>query len=131
MARRRSRDTGSTRPAGPGPRAGRPVSPAEALQDSRVQRVLATVDSIPSGRVASYGQVAEEAGLARAARYVGHVLKRFVNDRGVPWHRVLGADGTIRVAGGIARDQARLLRGEGVEVKRGRVDLGRFGWEPE
>jgi len=96
-----------------------------------VQRVLATVDSIPEGRVASYGQVADEAGLPRAARYVGHVLKRFVNDRGVPWHRVLGSDGTIRVTGGTARDQAQLLRAEGVEVKRGRVDLGRFGWEPE
>ena len=109
----------------------RTKGPAEALQDARVQRVLATVDAIPEGRVASYGQVADEAGLPRAARYVGHVLRRFVNDSGVPWHRVLGADGTIRVTGGIARDQAQLLRSEGVVVRRGRVDLGAFGWEPE
>ncbi|MEL6428742.1 MAG: MGMT family protein [Planctomycetota bacterium] len=110
---------------------GNPKSRAEALQDARVQRVLATVDSIPRGRVASYGQVADEAGLPRAARFVGHVLRRFVNDRGVPWHRVLGSDGTIRVTGGIARDQARLLRAEGVKVTKGRVRLSECGWEPD
>lgn len=109
----------------------RPRSPAEAAQDERVQRVLATVDSIPEGRVASYGQVAEEAGLPRSARFVGTVLKRFVMNAAVPWHRVLGADGTIRVAGGAARDQAQLLRAEGVTVRNGRVDLAECGWDPE
>ncbi len=106
-------------------------SRAEALQDERVQRVLATVDAIPRGKVASYGQVAAEAGLPRSARFVGTVLKRFVNNAAVPWHRVLGSDGTIRVVGGTARDQARLLRAEGVAVKRGRVDLRACGWAPE
>ncbi|MEM9383193.1 MAG: methylated-DNA--[protein]-cysteine S-methyltransferase [Planctomycetota bacterium] len=113
------------------PSGDRPRSRAERLQDERVQRVLATVDAIPEGRVASYGQVAEEAGLPRSARFVGHVLKRFVNSAEVPWHRVLGSDGTIRVQGGTARDQARLLRGEGVKVVKGRVDLGACGWQPD
>lgn len=106
-------------------------SKAELLQDVRVQRVLATIDSIPKGKVASYGQVAEEAGLPRAARFVGSTLRRFTNNTGVPWHRVLGSDGTIRVKGGIARDQAKLLRAEGVTVKNGRVKLGDCGWDPE
>ena len=95
-----------------------------------MQRILATVDAIPPGRVASYGQVAEEAGLPRAARFVGTVLRRFVANRGVPWHRVLGSDGTIRVVGGTARDQARLLREEGVTVRNGRVPMADFGWQP-
>lgn len=115
--------------AGKARRVGR--SRAEALQDERVQRILATVDSIPRGRVASYGQVADEAGLPRAARFVGTVLRRFVADRGVPWHRVLGSDGTIRVAGGTARDQVALLREEGVAVRNGRVRMAEFGWDPE
>ena len=106
-------------------------SRAEMLQDDRVQRVLATVDSIPRGKVATYGQVAEEAGLPRAARFVGSTLKRFVNDSGIPWHRVLGSDGTIRVTGGTARDQALLLREEGVKVTSGRVRLADCGWVPE
>ena len=112
-------------------RPARAKSRAEKLQDERVQRVLATVDAIPRGRVASYGQVADEAGLPRAARFVGSVLKRFVNDGGVPWHRVLGSDGTIRVVGGTARDQAHLLRKEGVKVVKGRVDLSVCGWDPD
>ena len=113
----------------PAPRRRAP-SEAEALQDARVQRILATVDAIPPGRVASYGQVAEEAGLPRAARFVGTVLRRFVANRGVPWHRVLGSDGTIRVVGGTAGDQARLLREEGVTVRNGRVPMADFGWQP-
>ncbi len=115
-----------TRPIGQ-----RPKSPAEQLQDERVQRVLATIDCIPEGQVAYYGQVAEEAGLPRSARFVGSVLKRFVNNHSVPWHRVLGSDGTIRVTGGIARDQAKLLRAEGVKVTNGRVKLSDFGWKPD
>ena len=83
-----------------------------------------------AGLVPAIAQVAEEAGLPRAARFVGSVLKRFINDDEVPWHRVLGSDGTIRVAGGTARDQAQLLRAEGVEVRRGRVDLAQCGWCP-
>jgi len=108
-----------------------PWTRSEALQDVRVQRVLATVDSIPPGRVASYGQVAEEAGLPRAARFVGSVLRRFVADGSVPWHRVLGSDGTIRVVGGTARDQVALLREEGVTVRNGRVPMAEFRWDPE
>lgn len=109
----------------------RVLTEAESLQDERVQRILATVDSIPEGRVASYGQVAEEAGLPRAARFVGSVLRRFVANRGVPWHRVLGSDGTIRVVGGTARDQAMLLRAEGVTVRNGRVRMAEVGWQPD
>ncbi len=106
-------------------------SEAELLQDIRVQRILATIDSIPKGKVASYGQVAEEAGLPRRARFVGSTLRRFTNNTGIPWHRVLGSDGSIRVVGGIARDQVKLLRAEGVKVTKGRVKLSECGWDPE
>ena len=67
---------------------------------------------------------------AHGVDLVGSVLGRFINDDEVPWHRVLGSDGTIRVTGGTARDQAQLLRAEGVEVRRGRVDLAACGWRP-
>ncbi len=121
----------SPTPPSPGRKSAAPKTQAELLQDVRVQRVLATVDSIPKGQVASYGQVAEEAGLPRAARFVGSTLRRFVNNSGVPWHRVLGSDGTIRVSGGTARDQAKLLRAEGVAVRNGRVKLSECGWDPD
>ena len=98
--------------------------------DLRRQRILAVVDSIPRGRVASYGQVAREAALPGRARLVGRVL-RDASGRGLPWHRVLGAGGRISLPAGCAAfaEQRARLRAEGVEVSAGgRVDLERFGW---
>lgn len=99
----------------------------DAARDDRIQRILATVDAIPPGRVATYGQVAEEAGLPGRARLVGRVLReRAAED--LPWHRVLGAGGLVKVPGRAAREQARRLRAEGVTVRKGRVDLKACGW---
>lgn len=97
-------------------------------EDSRRQRVLATIDSIPRGRVATYGGVAREAGLPRNARYVGQVLRSLPARHALPWHRVLGAGGIIKVTGTAATKQARLLRAEGVPVHKGRVDLRAYEW---
>lgn len=95
--------------------------------DPRTQRILATVDSIPPGCVATYGQVAEEAGLPGRARMVGRVLREVAAEE-LPWHRVLGAGGYIKVPGRAAREQAKRLRAEGVTVKQGRVDLAACRW---
>lgn len=91
--------------------------------DERVQRILATVDSIQKGRVASYGDVAREAGLPRQARLVGRVLGRLPNGSKLAWHRVVDAAGRIRVGGASAREQKRRLQREGVVVNaKNRVD---------
>jgi len=95
------------------------------LGDVRRQRVLATVDSIPPGRVATYGGVASLAGLPRAARYVGRVLRELPRGTELPWHRVVAAGGVLRTAGA---EQARRLRAEGVCVTDGRVALADYGW---
>jgi len=95
------------------------------------QRILATVDSIPRGRVASYGQIAAEAGLPRRARLVGRVLGELPSGTRLCWHRVVNAAGRISTSGASAREQIRRLRAEGVAVDaRGRVDLGAHRWEP-
>jgi len=100
-------------------------------RDAIVQRIRAMVDSIPPGRVATYGQVAREAGLPRRARLVGRTLAELPADSRLPWFRVINARGTISPRGGGERRQRNLLRAEGVEVDaRGRVDLRRFGWAP-
>lgn len=98
------------------------------VDDLRRQRVLATIDSIPRGRVTTYGGVAKEAGLPRNARYVGRVLRELPAGHALPWHRVLGAGGHLRTSGAALARQARLLRAEGVEVTGTRVDLATFGW---
>jgi methylated-DNA-protein-cysteine methyltransferase related protein len=93
-----------------------------------VQRVRAVLDSIPRGRVATYGQVAAEAHLPRRARLVARVLRELPPGSRLPWHRVVAAPG--RIAGHPAAPlQARKLRAEGVAVSAtGRVDLARYGW---
>jgi methylated-DNA-protein-cysteine methyltransferase-like protein len=96
------------------------------------QRILAVVDSIPAGCVASYGQVAQAAGLPRRARLVGRVLAELPAGTGIPWHRVLGAGGRISRDSSAAARQARRLRAEGVGVSpSGRVDWERCRWRAE
>jgi methylated-DNA-protein-cysteine methyltransferase-like protein len=87
----------------------------------RYERIYMVVASIPRGTVASYGAVAERAGLPRAARLVGRALAEC--PEGIPWHRVVNAAGRISLpAGSRARaDQLRRLGAEGVAVRDGRV----------
>jgi methylated-DNA-protein-cysteine methyltransferase-like protein len=78
--------------------------------------VIATIRRLRPGEVASYGEVAEEAGFKGAARAVGAVLAR---SSGLPWWRVVRADG--RLVSPKEEEQARRLQKEGVVVERGRV----------
>lgn len=102
---------------------------ADATVDAKLQRILATVDSIPRGRVATYGQVACEAGLTRRARLVGRVLRDLPSGSKLPWHRVVNAAGKSSLSGSSAREHRRRLRSEGVRFRaNGTVDLALFGW---
>lgn len=92
--------------------------------DSLAQRILACVGSIPSGRVMTYGDVAEFVG-TRAVRMVGAVLSR---DGGtVAWHRVLRADGTC--AEHLYPEQRQRLLSEGVRFVGAKVDLASCRWD--
>ena len=82
------------------------------------ERVIQIVQSIPAGRVMTYGQVAAAAGSPRAARQVGGVL-RATNSEHVPWWRVLNAAGVISIKGNAYATpllQKQLLEAEGVVV---------------
>lgn len=93
-------------------------------------RIVAVIQAIPPGRVASYGLVARAAGLANGARQVVRVLHSRSEKDGLPWHRMLRADGSIALPpGGGFELQRALLKAEGVEVSpSGGVDLERYGW---
>jgi methylated-DNA-protein-cysteine methyltransferase-like protein len=96
-------------------------------------RIYAVVRKIPCGRVATYGQVAELAGLPRQARQVGYALHAWKGDAPLPWQRVLNARGEIsmRSEPGGDRLQRALLEEEGVEFDAsGRVSLARYRWQP-
>lgn len=95
------------------------------------ERILAVIKAIPKGKVASYGQVAALAGSPRGARQVARVLHSLSGKEKLPWHRVIGAAGSISLPAEGGAEQARRLRKEGVPVDtRGRLDLARFRWKP-
>ena len=72
-------------------------------RQARLERIYETIRDIPRGRVASYGQVAEIAGIPRGARQVGWALKHLPRGKDVPWHRVITASGKIAFEAGSAR----------------------------
>jgi len=92
------------------------------------------VGRIPKGRVATYGQVAELAGMPGQARLVGYALNALPDGSRVPWHRVINAQGTVsaRAEPGADRQQRSMLEQEGVKFDgRGRTSLPRFRWRPQ
>jgi methylated-DNA-protein-cysteine methyltransferase-like protein len=96
-------------------------------------RIYTIVAMIPSGSVATYGQIAQLAGLGRQARQVGYALAALDVDSALPWHRVVNARGEIsqRARAGAEQRQRSLLEQEGVRFDdRGRISLGEFGWRP-
>src|SRR4051794_22586412 len=90
--------------------------------ESAIRRVIA---SIPTGKVATYGQVAEAAGYPHYHRQVAQVLRKYGDS--LPWHRVLGAGGQIKTGLDSALEQRMRLRMEGVSFRGARVDMKRCG----
>ena len=90
----------------------------EAQELSKAERIWQVVASIPSGQVASYGQIATLAGLPGYARFVGTTLGKLPRDTSLPWHRVVNA--ALHIAprnSDRMREQKRRLRDEGVTFK--------------
>jgi methylated-DNA-protein-cysteine methyltransferase-like protein len=96
------------------------------------ERIWHTVGLIPTGNVASYGKIADLAGLPGRARYVGYCLRNVPSSLTLPWHRVLRSNGQIAFKTGSpqAATQHELLEAEQVLVQNNRVNLRLFGWEP-
>jgi methylated-DNA-protein-cysteine methyltransferase-like protein len=96
----------------------------------RYELIWSVVKKVPQGKVATYGQIAELAGLEGHARQVGYALHNLPANSNVPWHRVVNAKGEIspRSAGDSHEFQRMLLEAEGVAFVREKVDLKRFRW---
>ncbi len=107
---------------------------AVELSGNNYDRIYAVVRRIPRGRVATYGQVAELAGLGGHARQVGYALHALATERGVPWHRVVNARGQISARAEPGGDliQRQLLEREGVNFDAAdRLKLERYRWRPK
>ncbi|NMM84222.1 DNA methyltransferase [Rhodococcus sp. SRB_17] len=91
-----------------------------ATTDEQIEEVRRLIASIPAGRVATYGDIADAAGLS-SPRTVGWIMRTDSSD--LPWHRVLGASG--KPAAHLAHRQIAKLELEGVPIKDGRIDMSR------
>ena len=94
-------------------------------REEYVEAVLTAVESIPEGRVATYGDIAAYVGHG-GPRQVGAVMREYGG--GVPWWRVIRASGIP--ADEVGDEQLHRLRSDGVRVADGKVDLRRARWEP-
>ena len=96
------------------------------------KRVEEIVAAIPSGKVATYGQVAKLAGVPGAARAVGMCMRTNKDTEAVPCHRVVGSSGKLTgyAYGDGTSTKKKMLVEEGVIFKGEAVDLGASGWKP-
>ncbi|MGJ8693406.1 MAG: MGMT family protein [Thalassotalea sp.] len=103
--------------------------------NSNYQKVWLTVQQIPFGKVATYGQIADLAGLPNRARLVGKALGTLTaeNQRNTPWHRVINSQGKISLPVGSDSftQQRTLLLAEGVMVCGNKIKLSQFQWQPD
>ena len=100
------------------------------MNDTFSERVKRLIKQIPSGKVATYGQIAAQAGNPRAARQVAWILHSCSKKDNLPWHRVINSKGRISLplfrGYGI---QKKLLEQEGVTFKGDdSIDLTIFRW---
>lgn len=90
------------------------------------------VASVPTGKVACYGQIAGLAGYPNHARYVGTTLRTLPSDSTLPWFRIINGKGeiTFPVGSPSFERQAALLEAEGVRISGNRVSLKKYKWQP-
>jgi methylated-DNA-protein-cysteine methyltransferase-like protein len=90
-----------------------------------ILRIERAIRLIPRGKVSTYGGIAKIAGLPGAARMVARVLRRGF---GLPWQRVLGAGGAIKLTADSAVEQRLRLEAEGVRFHGRKVDMKTCEW---
>ncbi len=105
---------------------------ADEDHPSKAERIWQVVAAIPPGKVATYGQVAELAGLSRGARLVGRTLSQLPQGSTLPWFRVLNARGELSFPKNSAgwRRQRDKLKEDGVLLQKGRLNLRAYRWQP-
>jgi len=99
---------------------------------SNAERIWQVVAAIPRGKVATYGQVADLAGLPRGARLVGRTMSQLPKGSKLPWFRVLNSRGELSFPKNTAswRRQRDKLKEEDVLLIKGRLSLKTYRWEP-
>ncbi|MGC2753255.1 MAG: MGMT family protein [Candidatus Acidiferrum sp.] len=92
--------------------------------------VYKLVKQIPRGRVLTYGGLARALRLPGGARTAGRAMGATPQGRGIPWHRVLGANGKILIREPYASLKKKLLESEGVAIIESRINPKKHLWTP-
>lgn len=107
-------------------------TPAPTPLTEVYERIWAVIQRVPKGRVATYGQIAAEAGFAKRPRLTAQALRHAPDRLRLPWFRIINAQGKIAIPKGSRghAEQRRRLEAEGVEFTRERIDLDVYRWQP-
>lgn len=89
-------------------------------------RIVAAIRRVPRGKVSTYGAIARAAGYPRHSRLVARTLHGAFD---LPWQRILGAGGEIKLRGDYAMEQRFRLQAEGVTFRGRRVDMKRHEFQ--
>ena len=103
------------------------------MESALYQKIHQIISLIPSGKVTTYGQIAEIVGRC-TARMVGYATSAIPHDSDIPWQRVINYRGGIsqRSCGSGGLLQQKLLEAEGIVFNQnGRTDLKQYRWKGE
>ncbi|MEO0434364.1 MAG: MGMT family protein [Cyanobacteria bacterium J06656_5] len=109
------------------------MAKAGVIMPNSYDLIYAVVRKIPAGKVATYGQVAELAGLIGKPRVVGYALYKVAPEDEIPWQRVINAKGEISTSAfrdGSDDLQRVLLEDEGIEFEGNKINLSKYRWQP-
>lgn len=100
------------------------------MKNEFTEKIKELINSVPEGKVATYGQIAALAGNPRAARQVAWVLNSSSRKDKLPWFRIINSRGTISLPRGAGfEEQKSHLESENIAVdEKGRINLKQFGW---
>jgi methylated-DNA-protein-cysteine methyltransferase-like protein len=104
----------------------------EEKEEDFYTKVYKIAGSIPSGKVTTYGKIAEAAGMKSSARMVGWALNK-TKGSSIPAHRVVNRNGELTGKLHFATPSMMkdMLISEGVTFKGEAVDLAEHLWEPK
>ena len=93
------------------------------------EQIISIIQSIPKGKVMSYGQIAALAGTPNGARLVVRILNSSSKKHNLPWGRVVRSSGEIGLPGEGGTQQRALLKSEGIEVETGKRIPMKYFWQ--
>ncbi len=103
------------------------------MRMSLAEQVYLKLREVPRGKVTTYKWLAEVAG-SKGYQAIGQILKRNSDAPRTPCHRVVSSNGKIggfwgEMSGKRIEEKIRMLEQEGVEVKKGVIDLEQYGFD--